>query len=275
MSNELQAEEIESYRNQVADAEWGDGDMPVETAAEPEPQNVEPEEVVEEVVESDDPLAGLDPAVRKMFDDMSNKLDGLNNLQYRLKQAESRVGSLQNAIQNQKQAPTAPVKAAEDTKEWDTLKEDFPEWEEVMDGINKRFDKQGNTDIAAVRIELETDFSKKLSDIHPGFEVKLVGQKHPGWKETVGSAEYAQWLNIQDPGLQEKANESNRSEDAIEVLDKFKEFTGTKGSTVQKKRNERLSRSQTYKGSKPTRTKAVEDMTDTEYRAYLSRQDNI
>ncbi len=274
MSNELQANEVEDYRNQVAGAEWGDGEMPVdeEVVLNPVDDVVEAagESQVEEVEDT-----GIDPAVQSMLDEMNSKMSNYDDIAYRLKQAENRVGSLQNAIQNQPKPQPAPAKPAVGSKEWATLKEDFPEWEEALDVIDKRL--VGSTpDVNAIRGQMEASFDSRLNKLQTEFEVKLVGQKHPDFRKTIATDDYRNWMSAQGQEVKDKAA-SVRSEDAIEVLDKFYSRGESKAPTekpgqVQTARSQRLSRSQTVKGTKPTRTKSVEDMTDTEYRAYLSRK---
>jgi hypothetical protein len=90
-----------------------------------------------------DPWEGVNPALRQTIEAMNQRLQIIDNLQTRVKQAESRVGSLQNQITNGKQAARtvddAPSKAdieaaAKSDKAWEELKEEFPEWGQAIDG---------------------------------------------------------------------------------------------------------------------------------------------
>lgn len=309
IENEIKTQaEVDQYRSSVAAAEWG-GDnsrvsVPVEKENDTELDPLLDKQLDDEVVEGEegdevqddiDPFAGVDPAVRSIIEGMTKKLDSLNTIDYRLKQAENRVGSLQNVIQNtptpkkpETKANTAPneeqiAAAAKNDKAWSDLKEEYPEWQEVLDVIEQRIagkPAEPSVDIASMRAELETDFSKKLTDLQAGFEIRLVGVKHKDWQQIVNSEEYATWLSSQAPEIQHKANYSERAEDAIDVLDNFvnrkKSASEQKDAeSIQQKRDKRLANSQTVRGSgKAIKTKSVDDMTNEEYREYLSRNPN-
>lgn len=254
-------------------------DPPAEGAGE-EPPPDEGEEIV-----------GLD-ALYKVID----------GLEYRLKQTESRLGSATNEIyrlktaaetastQVKQQGAAAPTQeqieeAKQDKEKWDKLRDSFPEWREVFDVLEKNEEGRPVSEPVnveelreSVRQELQTDFSTQLSGVQKAFETKLVEMRFPGWTKDVQTPEFNTWKAGQTEAVQSLAA-SDRSEDAITLLGMFYESQGIKkeGTTgpsaaeVQASRERRLQRSgQPKKGGKPIKTKAVEDMTDEEYRDYLA-----
>ncbi|NCC59141.1 MAG: hypothetical protein EOM17_16240, partial [Synergistales bacterium] len=95
--------------------------------AEPEPK--------QETVE-DDPWAGVPPALREQIQSISDRVGAIDNLDYRLKQTERRLGSVQNefyaAQKAAKEQPDGPTpeqleKASKSQKKWDEMKEEFPD----------------------------------------------------------------------------------------------------------------------------------------------------
>lgn len=276
------AEELtdQEYREQSAAKIWGGVELPKqEVIEEPEEIKEEPEEIKEETQE--EPTAGVDPAIKALID---AKLGEINNLTYRLSQAEKRVGGLQNALQNQpkeKQAEKAEVKEPEVDKEWEALKEEYPEDAEKFNAIEKKFagksaEKVVIPDVDAIRTQLETDFSKKLTDAQQSFEERLLTFAHKDWKQQVSTPEYAAWLVTQAPDVQEKANHSNDAMDAIEVISAYKESRKQpeeKKESITEQREKRLARStETPRTGKTAKTKLEADMTDDEYREYSARK---
>lgn len=267
-------EEADDYRKLVADAEWGDSELPPVETADNEPVELDAgaNDVLDDLPEAGeaDPFEGIDPLIMAKFEEMSGKIDGVNNLEYRLKQAESRVGSLQNELHKKKTAAPAPVIEPVKDDNWDALKTEFPEWEDVLDGVDKKFGGK-RPDVDAIRTELETNFNSKLTEVQKGFEVKLVGIKHPDWKKDIASAEYKAWLPMQPADIQYTANHSDNSEEVIGVLDKFSDFRNKSGPKVQGKKLTRLEKSQSVRGSTIARAKSEDQMTDKEYREHIAQ----
>lgn len=269
----------EQYRARSAKTVWGAGD---ELFKEDPEVKVEKEDEISlegsEEKTDEDPFAGIDPAVKSYIDSQTGEL---NNLKYRLSQAENRVGSLQNSLQNQKKAEPPKVEAKKEpvvNKEWEQLKSEYPEEADKFSAMEKVFAGKSAEeiklpDVEAVRAELQTDFDKKLTDIQVKTELKFLKFFHPDYEKVAAEPEYTAWLTKQPPEIQSKAFESMDAMDAKEVLDLYK---GTKKKPVrntQEKRDERLARStETPRTGKTIKTKSPDDMTDEEYRRHAARK---
>jgi hypothetical protein len=267
----------EEYREKAAANVWGGETKLFEAPVKEEKVDVKEEEVEpkkEEVKE--DPFADIDPAVKSFVE---SQLGEVNNLKYRLQQAEKRVGSLQNALQNKKEEKPVEKKPPEPVvnEEWEKLKAEYPEDEEKFSVMEKMF--AGKTadnlpkaeDIEKIREELQTDFNTRLTQSQLAAEAKLLSIFHPDYKTVGSSPEYSEWLKVQDPEIQEKAH-SYDAVDAKYVLDLYKK-PKEKPASTQEKRDKRLSRAtETPRVGKGIQNKSVDDMTDDEYREIAAQK---
>jgi hypothetical protein len=311
----LTPEEARAYRDTI-DLDIADSESaaPAQVAApkeELETPKAEPAPVEKNGIIPQEPAQAqglIDPALQTVLDGINNKLDGMGDLGYRLKQAESRIGSVQNAVQNQTNAAkeaadeaarvttNAPDKEAiaaamVDDKKWADLKTDYPEWGDVFAVLETRFltkdsipKPQETLDISGVRKEIADDldnrFDASKTDIDKMVEKRLVDVLRPGWRqkiqtETGMTPEYNAWFTALTPGDKARAA-SNKAVDAIASYDSFIESqvaplkaTETP-EEIQAKRDARLDNSQTVKAKgKTIKAKSVDDMTDDEFRASL------
>jgi len=311
VSNELTAEEAQAFRAEMAENEWGDEagkivEPPEELGAQPVEERLPKAPVVEDNKVEPEPVAevAIDPALKTVLDGITSKLDTFGQIENRLKQAESRIGSVTNAVHNQtkvaeeaaKVIADAPDKeqiaaAAKSDEDWKQLKVDYPEHADLFEGLEQRFAARGEIpnapdipDMDSMRGEITTDIDSRVdasaATINQLVERRLVDVMRPGWRQKVQGAdgrlipEYVAWYDDQDAAMQTRANSDN-AEDAIYSYDAF--MASQKNvvpketpEQIQAKRDERLNRSQTITGTgKPIKTKSVEDMTDEEYRAHL------
>jgi hypothetical protein len=258
----------EEYRAQAAQNIWGGKTELFETPTE-KPVELEPE--VEKPVEVDKPAeVEIDPAVKAYIE---SQLGEVNNLKYRLSQAEKRVGSLQNDIQNRKKPEPPPEIKPEPVKnaKWEKLRAEYPEDEDKFNVMEEVFSEASNIDIpdvAKIRAELETDFTTKLSEVQKTFELKLLKSHHKNWESIVAEPEYNTWIVSQPPEIQDKAFNSNDALDAVEVIDQYLLSKKPKEKpAIEKERSERLERAtEPPRSGVNQKTKTIADMTDEEYR---------
>lgn len=264
-------DETKAYREQVASEIW-DEEETVE--AKPEPKEKEPETPKEPRKEAEpakkedppeDPWAGVSPALK----------DTLENISFRVKQTESRIGSIQNEMhaakqvaEQTKEAPSEKQikEAGESQEEWEGLKEEFPAWSKAIDNrlaansaeiAGKLPDIQG----------LKESFSQEL-------EKRTVSFYHKDWKATVGGKEYQDWLALQIDEIKAKTN-SPHAVDAIYVLDKFTESKNSKKSPgeIAADRKKRLEKSQSLETSHKEKVpKSESDMPEAELRSKIAKE---
>lgn len=268
--------------------------MQAANMAQIELQQQKDEEQTETVVD-DKPQ---EPTTQEMFANINEKLGAIDNLTFRLKQAEGRIGSVQNAVQNNKQQPQptekVPTKeeliaATKSEEEWNELKEEYPD---LIENLETRFaskDAPPAFDLDDIRNNIATDIDSRVvaSEANVGklVERRMVDIMRPGWKDDIfenvngqsqAKAEYVAWYNAAPLEMQKNA----RSDNAEEAIRAYDDFVNSQKATlqetpeqIQERRNKRLSASQTTTGSSvPLKTKSVDDMTDAEYRVWLSQQ---
>lgn len=233
----------------------------------------------------EDPWEGVNPALKRSFDEMSQRVSSLTATELRLKQAESRIGAITNelsaarkAAETTREAPTKEqmAAAAESDEKWENLKKDFPEWAEAFDG---RFDRKLNETVTSLKKDIEelrqqgSSEGKSEIDIALEVEKRLLSFSHPKWKEDIASTDWQQWLAKQ-PADKQKLVESQSARDAADLLDAFYEETrGQKSaSQVAEERRKRLKTGALPEGRKATPVKSEADMTASELRANIGKE---
>lgn len=280
-----QAEQTEQEMRDELTKEIWEG-VEVDKAPEPEPEVDGPEP------EPEDPYAGLPDAVKDKLsrvDALESRLSDYDAIANRLKQAESRIGSITNQLHQAKQAAEDVKKAPTETeiaaaaasdKEWEELKDDFPEWASAMDkrlGAERQKAESALAEIKETIKVLQTPKEDKTQELETRIsrmrEELLLEVRHPGWQTTAKSPEFVEFFKTLPADKQAKAG-SDKAVDAIEILDLFRESKTKKSpSEIAKSRQQRLSQSQLpSSGQKSTPKKSVDDMTDEEYRQYLAKE---
>lgn len=257
----------------------------------PEP-NPEPGEDPPPGEGDEDPWAGVSPALRETIEKISGKVSSLDSYETRLKQTERRIGSIQNEFHAARKAAddenkssktkTAPTDkemkdAAGDTEAWENLKEEYPVWAEAIEKkiaassaefSDKLPDFSGlKTDIDQIRQGQDRMMTKAE------VEVRLVRFAHPDWEKTVKTREYKDWLKAQPQDIKVKCD-SEEAEDAIFVLNQFKEFQSKKKTPeeIATARDKRLKQSETRdtstRGKRPPKSET--DMNETELRSSIA-----
>ena len=277
----MNEEEERQIRDEVAREVFG-GEEPVEAV----------EEIVESPVEEEtveaDPWAGVNPTLRQTLESLQTRMSDLDVINNRLKQAESRIGGLNNKFHEVKQTVVVPPtaeqvqKASEDKKAWDDLKEDFPEYAKALEAMRtelteKTAELNGRIpDAEKLRALLEEGFEEKLVTVHRQMETKLVKMAHKDLDQIKASPDFKAFVVALPPDKQSKLNSWN-SEDAIEILDLYKEQRDKKANPakIAEERAKRLESAavDNRTSRKPTKTKSMDDMTEEELRRYIFQQE--
>lgn len=230
--------------------------------------------------EEKDLWEGVPDALKEEVIGLRTKVAGLDDMSFRLKQTESRLGGVLNDLHAAKEAAKtvshAPTKeqidrAASDQGEWDELKEDFPEWTKATDSriaAERAEILRLIPDAQAMREEMKTAQGAELEKLKTEFSQTLVSMRHPDWMKVQATDEFKKW--------HEQSGGKN-SFDPLEVaaiFDEFKEYqTKHKSSaTIQAERKQRLELSQTTPGHKLPPVKSEADMSASELRASVAKQ---
>jgi hypothetical protein len=273
----MEAEQVETEVTAEERAEMWEAISEGNEPSEPQ-EDVSTEANGEESPVVEDPWAAVPHAIRESFDSMAAKVESFDAMASRLKQAESRIGALQNKLTQA--APPEPTpeekrRAAEDEMKWQTLKEDFPEWADEME---RRFAKTDN----ALKVQREQHeqtenmLRREVKEMEDNLALRIekssLAQKYPDWEEIVRMEEYQQWLEVQPPEIKRKTG-SEFAKDAISVLDKFaKEKLHKSPASIAEERKQRLSAAVLVNGFSAKASKSERDMTEDEYRESLASE---
>ncbi len=266
-------------RKEIAAQVW---DEYQDDEPQPEPEIEEREEQQPEV----DEWAGVSPALRKTIEGINGKLSTLDTIDQRLRSAEGRIGSVQQAVFEQRKAAEeaakrvkdAPTKeqmaqAAKSDKAWEDLKEEFPGWGEALHdelASVRQAAEALKQDIETLRTMQNSGSQHDGEKLQREVDVKLVSVKHPGWQQTVKSDEFGQWLQGQDSDMQQKFLNSTDPVECIEVLDAFAK--GNSSQDVASSRQRRLEAATTVSKGRSAQTKNPANLTEAEYRAHVAKE---
>ena len=275
----MEEKEELAIRKEIAAQVWDENQ---DDEPQPEPEIEEREEQQPEV----DEWAGVSPALRKTIEGINGKLSTLDTIDQRLRSAEGRIGSVQQAVFEQRKAAEeaakrvkdAPTKeqmaqAAKSDKAWEDLKEEFPGWGEALHdelASVRQAAEALKQDIETLRTMQNSGSQHDVEKLQREIDVKLVSVKHPGWQQTVKSDEFGQWLQGQDSDMQQKFLNSTDPVECIEVLDAFAK--GNSSQDVASSRQRRLEAATTVSKGRSAQTKNPANMTDDEYRAYVAKK---
>ena len=220
---------------------------------------------------------------------MSNKLNNLDAIANRLKQAESRLGAMQNEfyaakkeaeqrkVEGEKTPSKEEMAAASGSKEaWEDLKEEFPEWAEAF---QYRIDKAiaGIKPAEQITPEIETlkqtVQSLNQQAITPqALQKELLSFKYPGWEKVIQSNDYKIWLQSQPDDIKQKALYGQTAQEAGVVLNAFHRFKQrtNKKQTASQARLQQAMNPQT--GGRAPKLKSEKDMTEEELRAKIAAE---
>ena len=288
-ANEIETEEeAAAYRAEYA------AELEAEESGEPIVDKPVAEPVIEKEPVEADPFAGVDPAIKKMFDDLSSKVTNIStSIEPRLKQTESRIGAITNkfnavekAAEVAEKAPTKEqvAEAAKSDEAWEELENDFPEWATAFDGrMNKRLaelkselspgvDREAlNAEVAKIKAEMKGENELEI-------QKAIISFAHPDWQAMKDSKEFIEWLPKQTGDIADKYKGSDKtsdlSADAIFVLNAFKGSTepAKTAAGIVAERDARLRRSVVPTGRKAAAPKSEADMTMAEQRISVATE---
>ena len=279
----MEEKEELAIRKEIAAQVW---DEYQDDEPQPEPEIEEREEQPPEV----DEWAGVSPALRKTIESISGRLSTLDTIDQRLRSAEGRIGAVQQAAFEQRQAAEeaarrvkdAPTKeqmaqAAKSERAWEDLKGEFPGWSEALHdeitGMRQAADAL-KQDIEALRaMQVSGGQQYDVAQLQRELDVKLVSIKYPGWQKTVQTEEFGNWLQAQDQAVQQTFLHATDPVECITVLDAFAS-SNTEGNAqdITASRQRRLEAATTVSKGRSTQTKNPASMTEAEYRAHVAKE---
>lgn len=266
-----------SDRAAIAAETWADAETsPPAKEEAATPVETSTEAVVEPTPEVD-PWAGVPAALRDEVEGLRNKVKSIDEMGFRLKQTESRLGGVLNDLHAAKEAAktvkSAPTQqqidqAASNQGAWDALKSDFPEWTLATEGRIAAERAEMSKEVQAIREEMKTASAAEMEKLTIKFGETVVSLKHPDWKTVKETDEFKKW----------HATTGNRdSFEPLEVAAIFDEFAAYKAThksaaTIQAERKQRLELSQSTPGHRLAPVKSDADLSASELRASIAKQ---
>lgn len=273
-------------REEIAAEVWGDTPL-----SEPRDEPAgEPESEIEQQAKKVDEWAGVSPALRETVEGINNRLAALDTIDQRLSSAEGRIGSVQQAVFEQRQAAEeaarrvkdAPTKAqmaqaAKSERAWEDLKDEFPGWSEALhDEITgmQQAAKELKQEFEALRaMQAGGGLRQDVAQLQREIDIKLVSVRHPGWQQTVQDEAFGRWLQEQDQNMQQTFLHATDPVECIAVLDAFTgSNAGGDAKDIAASRQRRLESAATVNKGRSAQTKNLDNMTEAEYRAHVAKE---
>lgn len=253
------------------------GGVSAATAPEPEKPEVKSEPVAEakpepQAQEPADEWAGVSPALRAKFEQLSSGLGEVETVKARLKQAEQRLGAATNELSELKKKPQ-PVEPPKEHESAVKLREQYPEMSTTMEDRLAAISADVLAKVPTIDEKTLAETVKNTLKAEIAFElaVERVEEAHPGWQQEKETPEFRQWQKTASPEVQKLAM-SARATDAIKMLDVWKESKKPQKSPaeIEAARLKRLEQAQATEGRKLPVAKAEADMTEAELRAHIA-----
>lgn len=194
-------------------------------------------------------LESIPSQVQKLSGHVGVALDQIRGLTTKATKAAEAAGA-ESPTDKQVQAALANPEA------WKQLREDFPEWagpvEAELTALRKEIGKRQAPQVDTAAIERRT-----AEAVDEAEERAFVRLKHPTWKKDVKTPEFQKWFSSQANEVKALAG-SKMADDAIRLLDSFKEHQ-TKATETKQKNERRLERAVAPKGGTPPASTAISD----------------
>ena len=287
LTNEPQSDDNEF---EAAFAEYA-GDEPKTpeepTAEPPEPEQDEAEPEADEQPGDNDlaqRLAALEAENEKLKHSEASQRGRLGAYQRQINQLQSQLQQTQNTPGNDPKSDDQKRQEAADAagvKDWEALKEDFPEVAKALDArleSEKRQieqDRQRQAQLEQQIAELQSavqPIQQQAQDQYLKTQVDALTARHPDWREVVSAPAFAEWLNQQPESLR-RLTESNDAAEAAALMDLYKSQTGQAvESDSADKRQERLASAQSVPRRGSTPKQGVPDEFEAAFAHYATKR---
>lgn len=204
--------------------------------------------------------------------------------------AIGRVAAMQREFEAAKKAAPSPgagptqaeiAEASKSPEKWEAMKSDFPDWSEAIElkveqMVSSRLSGLKPTDsnpVDAPNIDeiVEQRLQRERQELAREREELRVEIRHPEWKTTIQTPEFAAWLNAQEMVVKDLAA-SPQASDAIKLLNEYAKSAAKPVTEVKQERSTRLAAAATTKPSHTAPPKSEAEMTPKELWDYLAKQ---
>lgn len=169
---------------------------------------------------------------------------------------QRKIAEQDATIQQMKSQPAAnPGGSGMSDDQWESLKQDFPE---VADGVEAKLNaitsgyEERITQLQSQMQPIQQQAEHQQQENERQFinsQLQILQEKHSDWNVVGKSNDYREWLSVQRPSIR-SMGKSHDAEDAIELLDRYKQDTGEtqkqqQADDLKAKRQRQLQSSQT------------------------------
>ena len=171
---------------------------------------------------------------QKEIRDLHGRIGGLNSELIKMRRERD---AYEKKVRESAKAPTKEqvALALQDEEKLKDLAVQFPSYAEALEANSRMIENKirdsgyvSKEELDRVLNEVKQREDKILQDIREKEEKRIntyIDRRHKSWQDTVKSQEFRSWINSQDGSIQNLAD-SEDPDDAILLLDKFKEFSG-------------------------------------------------
>jgi chromosome segregation ATPase len=287
LKNEPQSDDNE-FEAAFAEYAGDEPKTPEEAPAEAsEGEQDEPEAATEEQPGDNDlaqRLAALEAENEKLKHSEASQRGRLGAYQRQINQLQSQLQQTQNTPGNDSKSDEQKRQEAADAagvKDWEALKEDFPEVAKALDArleSEKRQieqDRQRQAQLEQQIAELQSavqPIQQQAQDQYLKTQVDALSARHPDWREVVSAPAFAEWLNQQPESLR-RLTESNDAAEAAALMDLYKSQNGQAvESDSADKRQERLASAQSVPRRGSTPKQGVPDEFEAAFAHYATKR---
>jgi hypothetical protein len=199
-----------------------------------------------------------------------------------------RVNAYQRKIQEQEellkqlqtQGPVGdnPQDSGMSDKEWEDLKNDYPDIAKGFEGQLNQVRSQSAKELDAIRKQIQP-LEQKQQEQYLSSQLNHLENEHPDWRDVVQTAEFGSWLNNQPEEIQ-AFMQSQDAQRNIYLLNSFKSATQPKAAAatngLQQKRQKQLQQAQTVanRSTSNKREALSEDDYDASFEYYAKKKDS-
>lgn len=231
-------EEVEQEVEQEVEAETSENESTEE-------QDSALEESVSEEASVDSEIAGLSPEaltaieaklMSKMEPEILSRVE--QKLSGRLRNLEGNFGGMKQKVEmlataqaaareTQGETPTASQikEAAKDGEKMQQLREDFPEFAEALDERLNVLSQGDNEELKTKLSAAEKTANSTATELQKLQQIRRLDRHHPDWEDIIQTEQYTNWLYNQPQNVIQAANNSINADDAIAVLNMYKQAT--------------------------------------------------
>lgn len=212
----------------------------------------------------------------------------LAELTHLVKTTVGRVGALQSELQKIGQSAATKVAdaptqtqiaaAASDPKKWAQLKDNFPDWGEAIDEfVSHRLQSVAKPGVSEE--EIDRRVTERLEKVRAEEAQEILNVARSDWSDVLRSDGFKSWFASQPEDYRAERGTSIKPSVVLKTIREYEANVekqtkeAEEAAKQQGAKNKRLAAAAMPSGVTPPPTKSVDDMSETEYWAYLDEQE--